>query len=427
MNSYIKQLFKILVLGGLLAPPAQAQNAGQVLTLDQFVKLSVGASQTVEVNKLTGEKSEDIVDEKKSAFLPTLNATAEVLETKDTSITQTAVNLNANLFKGFQDTATLKAAQKNRDQAKLNWSDSRYQEVDTALQTFFSLLQLESDVRNQQKEIEINEQNLKEAQRKLQYGGARKSEVISLQSNLANYRLSLIETQTSVNQTRVKAFRALGIESDNFQLQYANARCKIENINSIIAKMDPVSRADYKAQSAGVEASEQSLKAAKGKNLPSLDFTSSYILSDSQSNSQKDEYNVGLTLTIPFPFGLEKKSQVSQAAKDFAIAKVNQEKTLLDLKQAKLQLAKQLNDDVASIQALAEAKKLNEENMKAMKADHSSGLSTYSDVLDASSTYQQTLRKYDKALLQLDLDCYRALVWSADESQVLNSLKEESI
>ena len=435
----------IIMVSFVVGLQARAQDpATKAWTLDEFVKKSVESSQTVEVKKLTYEQNDAAVDEKSSAFLPTVNATASSYKSgnengiADTgqnitssslnqAYTQTKVNFSANLFNGLQDSSNLKAAKHQRTGAQLNWADARYTQVANSIEAYFAVLQYESDLKNQQKEIEINEQSLKETQRKLRYGGARKTEVISLQSTIATNKINMVATQSSLNQGRLTALRLINLGDEPLQLKYEPGRCGAENIQSIIARMDPKKRADYKALGATTDAADATLSATKGKNFPTIDFTTSYVLSDSQAISQQGSYNMALTLTIPFPFGFESRAQVAQAAKSLAIAKMNQEKSLLDLQQSRDGLIRQLLDDLANIKSLAEAKILNEQNVKAMKEDHRSGISTYSDVLSASTTYQQTIRQYDKAVLQLDLDCYRALVWSADENQLLESFKGESI
>lgn len=438
----------LLIFICCLSSWAQAENTQTatktVWTLEDFVNDSMERSDSVLEGDLTYQKYQGAYSEKKAVFLPTMNATASAVKSggppltvyngtstslvsSDQSYTNTKVNLSANLFNGLQDAANLKAAGHDREQYRFSLADARYTQVENAIEAFFALLQYESDERNYLKEIETNEKSLKEIENRVRIGSGRVTEVISMQSTIATNRLDLADTQSSLLQQRVKAARLLKIDDTQLKLSYGEARCQPEKVNSLIAKMDPEKRADLKATKEASASLEESLKSNKGKLLPTVDMSSSYTITDNETPSQQGSYNVSLTLTIPFPYSFEKNAQIDQAAKSYALAQAQQEEKRQNLERDRAEIVRQLQADLDQLQRLKEARGYSEKNVEAMKQDHRSGISTYSDVLTAVTSHQEILRKFDRAVLELDLDCYKALIWSTDENQLLQSIKGDKI
>lgn len=407
---------------GAESPPA--------LSLEDFVNKTIEVSRNVQSQKVTLDKSQDIVAEKQAAFLPTLSATVgtykngtSLSSTVASDYSQSKLNLSLNLFNGMQDKASLSAAKNAMSENTLLLADVKYRSVVAAMESFFTLLQLQSDAINQQKEIDYNLVSLKEAERKLSFGGARKTDVITLQSAIASNKILLSETLKSLNQEKIKAARLIAKEMTEFSINHVAGKCNLEMTTNALDLFSSKNRSDYRAKIADSESQLQLIETVKAKGRPTIDFTTGYVVADTLPTNQKNSYDMSLVMTIPFSMGPEKKSLIEQASKNYQISKIAADQTLNNLEQEREQLLAQLKDDKNLIQLLAESKILSIKNVEALEQDHRSGLAAYSSVLDAASSYQQVLRKYDRAVLQLDLDCYKAIVWSANDGEWLQRIK----
>ena len=437
-NRILPPLVSILATGLFCLTGLEVK--AESLSLADFVTRSIEKSDTVTSQNFTYKKSEAAVREKRAAYLPTLNASVGATQSPVTGSSTTAsglfssnanyltsqVNINANLFRGFQDSKAIEQAVFQKDQNNYLLKNIRYTQVSDAVAAFFAVIEDESDVANYKLELETNRAILKDTQARAKSGIVRQTEVINLQTTIANSEIDLATAEATLATDRIKAARLLGDQNQQVQLAYGSPTCSASSVVDIASKASAIDLPDFQATRANTEAQKRALDASKGQNLPQLDFSSSYILTDSRSISSAGNYTLGLTLTIPFPFAQTAAAQIEENSVAYSLAQFQETTKKRDLEQTRSTLVQQVQADVAQFEKLKTAVKISERNVVALKQDHKSGLSTYSDVLSGSSTYQATLRRKDRAALQLDLDCYKAIVWSAGEFQTLNSKRAQA-
>lgn len=410
-----------------------ATTAPTVWTLPSFVRQSVDGSDSLQQQRITVEKNGAIERERTAQFLPALSATAEgvtagggqnaiinntiVPTATEQSSWNSKLNLTQNLFNGLQDLKRLRAARASTSQSRATLVETRRAQIESSLRTFFALLADQSDLENEKKEIEFNEKSLGDTRSKIRSGAARPTEAITLESTIASNKIDFATTSADLAQQRETARRLLGADGD-VSVDYQPGHFRPAEITKLFRKLDLEARADLRAQKANTEAALQTAGAAKSVMAPKLDLGGSYVMTDSQVNSQKGQYNVAVTLTVPLPFGMEKRAQVEEAAKDYALAEKQEAQKRRDLELDRQQLVRTIEANVEQINRLNEAKELGRKNVQALKKDRAVGLSTYSEVLAASSSYQQIVRKADRALLDFELNCFRALIWSAGEDEL---------
>lgn len=408
----------------------------QTYTLKSFLVKTLEKSRIIEVENATLKKLDNTVDGQRSGFLPDVNATVQYtsvgnqqsqtpIYNQAISGTSTKINLSQNLFNGMKDLNNLEAAKQSREAQIYKLQEARKSETESALSLFFKLLQYQKDIENQKQEILLYEKNLTDLKTRVQSGSARQNEVINLEATIANSRIDLAASENSLKLAQAEAAAVLRDEDSNaVSVSLKKFSFSYEQTKSLVDKMDPNSRAELKSISANVQSKEDNIRVQKGSYSPSLDLSGSYLVNSSDTNTIQNTYTAGVVLTIPFPVSVKKSSELSKARAEKAIAEIELEKKKDDLKKERAQLIQNLQNNVKQIELLKNAKALNKSNVDSLGRDHRSGLASYSDVLNASITYQKTLQKYDRAVLDFELNCYHALLWSSDAESIVSGIED---
>lgn len=387
-------------------------------TLSRFLNETVNQSYEVQQQQLVVERTELLQDEKKAAFLPSLTGKVEasqVSTASDNTVTRSSLSLTQNIFNGLRDKSNLNVTTNQLAAEKLISEEATRSQIESSLKAYFQLLQAQSDYDSQKKEIEINQKSLADLRNRVNYGGARASEVINLETLIANNELSLSTMKLALEEKKIQARRLLNQTDNNLTLQHKTYTFKENEVRAFASQLNSLKRADYRTKEALVAAQKETVTAIKGLKFPTLDFSANYYLGSTDNSTQEGDYSLGITLTVPMPFSFEKKAQVSQAEKNLMIAEFEQQKTLKNLEQDRDLIIQKLLSNLEQIKLLEKAKSLSSKNVESLTRDQRNGLSSYSDVLQAASSYQQVLRQFNRLNLEFELNCYLAMVWTSSD------------
>ena len=421
----------MLIAIASLSASASAQASG--LALSDFVRASLEASDEVALQQLALDRVNAARQERQGAYWPNLNATAQATKTGGQesssepgiatheigSSIQSKLTLTENLFNGFRDERRLKAAAIAIRQNEYLLQDRARAKIEEAVVQFFTLVMLDRDAASIKREIELNEQNFAAAKKRQAVGMARRTESINLESQIANNKIDLAASEAQLAQEMKKAERLIGGKNVDMPLIYRDLRFKAETIAKLMKAMNPEMRAELLNERTNAEAKAIEIDIARASYLPSLDASASYVLSDTSNFSQKNQYTIGLTLTVPVPLGGITSAQVREATISHAEAVRLSVQKRRDLELAKMQLSAELAGDIAQIERINVAKAAASANVEAMTKDHQDGLIAFSEVLSASTSYQQMLRKEEHAALEFEMACYKALIWSEEPPMAL--------
>lgn len=401
------------------------QAFGNEITFDlnQFLTTYLNKSLSIENKKLVSEEISLKVKESKAGLLPSLNivnATSktdkiENLNKVDNDLrNQTYLKLGQNIFSGFKNVQNIKYYDLQNEKAKFDIKDQKLSDLINGVEFYFSLLKNQKDLENIINEIESNTKSLKELQRNMSNGNARKSQVLSIQTSLANNQIDL--------QNNKNDFQLLVIKINNFlqtnyeQIHVVNTEfSKKFSIEQIEKKMNLESRPDYNSLKVNAQSLEHKVLLSKSNLLPVVDLSANYYFNDnSKTQSLKNNYSVALSLTLQNPFSIESNSQINQSEIEQNISLINLRQKNQNLSEEKKTILQNINSTIELIKNLEATKKISEENVNYLKKEYNAGLTSYSDLLNASTGYQQTIRKLDQAKLDLELKIAKSLIWSGE-------------
>ncbi|MBL7543739.1 MAG: TolC family protein [Bdellovibrionaceae bacterium] len=429
MKMVSASIFLILIHLGILS-------YAEIYSLKTFLRQSLQYSRDMEVENANLKRMDYVIAEQRSAFLPEVNASVQYTTlgpserrqnayNQSVNGTSTKINLNQNLFNGLKDVNALESAKHSRQAQYYKVQEIRQRKIESALALYFKLLQVQKDIENQNQEILLYEKNLNEMKARTRSGSLRPSEVLNLEAAVANARIDLNTFENNLKLAQAEAATTLRLSDPQVVVvSFAKFSFSYEQTKSLVDKMDLARRDDLKSLTYSVQAKEENIEVQKGSYLPTLDLSGSYLVNSSDDFAQSNTYSASIVLSIPFPVSVKKSSELAKSRAEKAVAESEAKRKKEDLMKEKNQLVQSLQNNIKQIELLKKAKELNRKNVDAMGRDHRGGVVSYSDVLNASITYQKTLQKYDRALLDFELSCYLVLLWSADVEELISGIED---
>jgi outer membrane protein TolC len=424
MKMMLKKNWKNSLLLTCLILGSHSALAIDNITLEEFVAKYLENSYSVDLKKLTNEAGAEKLKQAKSVYYPEADAIISTSKTDKLSgtvststdtnlVTKSYLKITENLFNGLKDRETIEYNKKLLSKYNFDLKTTELSEVLSAVEIYFNYFKAQRDLENIKKEIDFNNKSLVEMRKKMMAGNASRTQVISLQSTIATNEVDLAEAIATLKTIVISATKYVGINLEDKKVDYPVFKYKIEDVANIQSLLKTEDRPEILAQKENSSALLHEAQAIKAVRLPTLDLSGSYYLSDnSKYSSTKDYYSVGLTLTIPFPFGDSKSSQINQALIDYNSSLVTEKQKLQDLDKEKDVLIATIVSTSNQMIALKNAVSISEENVRLLKKDYQMGLSSYSDYLTATTSYQQMVRKFDKMAIDFEYLCHKAMLWN---------------
>lgn len=384
-------------------------SAEEIIGLKEFLYKFAAESETIKVEQKTKESAMNTLKKSQSSYFPSLNgfiqgsktdSVVDKLSASTTDLrTQTYLKLTQNLYNGGSDQNLIESSRLEIQQSNYKISKVYYEVLQTGLTYFFNLLKAKSEIENINLEIANNQKSLKELQRNLSNGLARKSQVKTLEVALANNYVDQNAALNNFAKIKTAILTQANIDAENYVNQVDPKF--VEAISEKQFNFNLQSRADLQAAKINEALLQKSIDISKASKLPKLDLSASYYLSDnSKTNSLKNMYSAQLTLSIPMPFGDEKNMPIENNINSLMSAKYQTKNLEKNLEVEYLGLSLDYQNAILQIKALSSAYELAGKNAENLKADFRSGLVSYSEYLNATTTYQQIKRKLDQSKIE---------------------------
>lgn len=287
------------------------------------------------------------------------------------------VRLRYSLFRGGQDYYLSKAAKLGVKTAELEQIAAQNQLIQMVSATFYGhLAAIEAD-KVAARSIEAVESELKQSRTRYREGAELKSDVLSLEVQLAEARDKKIRTENAIALTKTAFKNLLGMASEqpfNIDPFQHWSLPIINNTHDELLQVALIERPEIKNANTQISIAEHKLKASKGAFLPRADAYVAYG-SDSKNldfNTNRDNVTAGVMVEMDVFSGFRDKEKVKHAEHQLSIAKKTLQKTQLqienDVQTAYLKLKEALarvEVTTSSVTAASEALRLVNEQRKA--------------------------------------------------------------
>jgi len=287
------------------------------------------------------------------------------------------VTASYSLFRGGQDYFQTKAAQLGVEAAKLEKSVIRNQLLNSVSSTFYVYLASIAADEVALRSIKAVESELKQSRIRYEAGAILRSDVLSLEVQLAQVQGDKIQTANAIELAKTGLKQLLGITaSQPFEINTSNhwvlpeASHSFDELLNVAFKQRP----EIYTANKQIEIAQQQLNVARGAYLPTADAYVSYG-SDSKNlefSSSQDNITAGVMVKMDIFSGFRDNEKLKKAEHQLAIAKKSAKQTQLiiesSVKSAHLKILEALaryKVTSSAVKAAAEALRLVKEQRKA--------------------------------------------------------------
>lgn len=360
---------------GLAAPPGAGKQA--VYTLEQAVNIALENNPNLQIMHERIAQAEAQLGEALASFYPQIQARLSYEHTDNPSrafgmiISQRRLDFNGmdfnhpggtdnyrpevtasyTLYNGGQDSQNSKAAELGVAAAALQESAARNQLIEWVTSAFYGVLAAKEAHNIAEHSIAAVQSELDQTRKRFNAGTVLKSDVLSLEVQLAEARDAAIQAASAVELAESGLLTLLGIDSGGLAITDASSWTMPHKKPSFSALLGQAmaERPEIRAANTEVEIAEHRLKAARGAHLPKADAYVSYG-SDSKDldySTNRDNVTAGIAVSVDIFSGFATSERVKKAESALAIAKLSARQVQLliedELKSAYLKLQNALD------------------------------------------------------------------------------------
>lgn len=308
------------------------------------------------------------------------------------------VSASYSLFRGGQDYFNSQAAELNRESLEFETSAARNRLLNHVTSAYYSELAARDADRVSQRAIDAVSSELKQSQAGFQAGSILKSDVLSLEVQLAETQDAQIHAHNAVEIAHSMLRTLMGIEvTEDFDLQ-AEPQQQLPGLPAELAVLLDQAlnqHPELKAAEKRVAIAEQQLSAAQAAHLPRADAMISYG-SDSKNlnySSNRDNMTAGLVVEMDLFSGFATQEKIHKAEHQLTAAQEQARQLRLtiedQLKSARLRLQETLNRFEISLSACKAA----EEALRLVTLQRQAGTVTITRFLEAQVAFDKALNR----------------------------------
>lgn len=329
----------------------------------------------------------------------------------DSNIYDFGVSFILPLYRGGRLNAGVTIAEIKKSIAEDMFRMSKQDLIYNLTNVYYKIYQLEKLFDATEASVRQLEAHKKNVELFLQAGTVPKVELLKTEVELAHAKQNAFVVKNSIESSYELLKTLMGIEDINrkISLVYEDLKYEIPPFDKAIKKAF-YNRPDYKVVLKKKKVAEERVIFAQGKRLPSVYLNGEYYERSGDSLEFKENWNIGLRLSVPIFDGGLIKSEINQEKKEFE--KVTEEERSL-----RLDIIREIKDSYLNIEnaskrievsqmAIEEAK----ENLRIEVLKYETGSGTSTDVINAQT-----------ALLRAETDYLQAIY---DKNIALAALKK---
>ena len=384
----MKHICTVLFLMGTLSSFAQKK-----WSLKECVEHALEHNISVKQSMLDIDLAKEDLVNAKGNFLPTLRASASQNYNfgsfigqdgsrikSDTRGNSFGLNTGVTIFNGFQNLNIYKQAKLGVESSQLQFSVLQDNISMTIVNGFLNILFNKENLKIANEQLTISQNQLDQIKSQVDAGIKPTSDLLDAEATLASNRESIVNAENSLDLSLLSLSQNLQIPPNDFDIEDVqinlNSASMVYNSSGEILSYALDNRAEIKSAELGIENSDFGVKIAQSAYAPSLSFGAG--LGTSYQHSQGDPdvraqfsanpnvpgevietvipfgfntqlesnlgYNLGFNLNIPIFNGFKTKASVNKA-------KINKEKSVLNLAQAKQDITTTITQAYADAKA----------------------------------------------------------------------------
>lgn len=382
----------------LVSPPllyAQNEESGR-LSLEDCIAKGLQNNPMIQSSQLFVEENQTKVDEARSGYYPKVSLNSNATTYSNNNGDQrfenynTGISASYNLFNGFRTKAGYHAARDHHEAAFLQHESVQQDLVLDITFAYYKTLQAERILKSAEEAVKNSQLHLDFAHARNMAGMATRSDILKSEVELSNAELEKIKAANALLAAKGNLNKLMGLPANHpteiiDDLSELN-ETPVQSYDSLFAEAME-SRVEVKRFYSLLNAQQNNIQLARGEYYPSLDVNANYNFSGEKISGMRENWWLGMTLTIPVFNGFSTK------------ARVKGEKTALkgiekDLEALKDQIGKEVWNAFLAVKESSErmtatSKGLESarENLSLSEGEYKEGTGSIIQLTDAQTTF----------------------------------------
>ena len=301
------------------------------------------------------------------------------------------LTLNQTLYDGGRSWNQVQQAKTNLDIAKLNQRLIRIQVIQKVIQSYYGLLKAEKLLDVSEKNLEMSNQQLSLVKKQFDLGVVKRTDLLKAEVVIGQARVDMLNKKTSLQNARRILFNDMGLQDFGQQITVIENDWIMPNIptSSEILALLKGQNPSLLISKARVGLNDLSYKLIRGLRMPSMNTSMNYSASGQTSNelfdALKDDWSIGLNLSISLPIYNGSTLSIQQQQADLSRQQSEHSYiTLLNDLRVQAELIRETLNNYSEIIPLNQSVVASaQEDLKLARERYSLGSTTILEVLDA--------------------------------------------
>lgn len=419
-------LITLLTLPGFCA--LAEEPAAETLDLEYCYRLALGQSESLAMIREQIMQFESKARQSRAAILPDVNF-VYTHSFQDTSgvdsgsggiggtLTRSErpeakISATQPLFAGFKEFYAwygFKALKRKEDLELIRAKKELYQQVSRA---FYSVIQLETDLKNNQTILNLTVDRVKELESRSRLGKSRPSEVLTVQSQVAMFTAQdeKIKGDLWVARDLLSFLTGKNLQGAALQDTMLSVDAPADESASLVHASSVTELAIIRED---MESKRYQMKFARGSFYPDVDISGNYYLKRVGFQENID-WDALLTVNFPIFQGGENMAKLRDAESQLRWSEWSYRRMRRDVESNIRRNFYQLKSSVAQVKALETAYSKAKESYENQVKEYRYGLVNNLEVIQAMNTMQENKRDLDRTAIQNKLN-YIQLKVSTEE------------
>lgn len=399
MNRFVTMLLFFFLAGPALAAGTGPIGPGETLTLDRCLEIAVAFHPDLRGDQARVDSSKAQIGQNAAALRPSVDISSSFRTTGGEDRTSAGLTVSQLLTDGGRTGSAIRAAEFNRDSTVHTLERTRQTVAYDVKEAYFRLLQARWDAEVAQETVDVYQEQLDKARASYEAGTVARSDVTAAEVDLGQAKLERTRARAAVNVARATLLNAMGLldaPSDVAVEDMRDYQAFALSFDEAFARAQ-TDRPDLKALQASINSDKQSVRyQTKGLN-PELSVYGGYDWADG-SSAGTDEWQAGLTLSIPVYDGGLTSAKVDQARADLGATQAEYDSRLqlvaLEVKTALLNIDEAWENIGTTELTVRQAR----ENLDLATGRYRVGVGSPLEVSQAAEKYSQSQKDYNRAL-----------------------------
>ncbi len=404
MNKFATTLCLLFLLAGTAMGTTAPIGPGETLDLQRCLEIAATFHPDLRGDQARVTASKARIGQNEAALKPSVNASSSFHRADGDDNTSAGITVSRLLTDGGKTNAAIRASQFSRDGTIHSLERTGQTVAYDVKEAYYGLLQAQWNAEVAGETIDVYREQLAKARAGYEAGTVARSDVTAAEVDLGQSKLERTRARSAVNVARATLLNAMGLldgpadfsiedirDHDLFSLRFDEA-----------FKRARTERPDLKALESAIRSDEETIRhQAKGLN-PELSVYGGYDWADGDT-SDKDEWEAGLTLSLPLYDGGLTSARLDEARADLTATQAEYDSRLqlvaLEVKTALLDIEEAWENISITELTVRQAK----ENLDLATGRYRVGVGSPLEVSQAAEDYSESKKDYNQALYDYKL------------------------